>query len=377
VELNSSQKDDAREYLKRTAAELATKAARGERVSEHQVEELDRLARLIEIRDTDAPHRRTWWPAVAFGGALVIVSLLLFTHTRETAIELDLAVSELRFVLTEEQVVSGVLRISELGVSGLHEIQIPSVIRPGEVDVVTDDDNRGAVNIHGEPKQSGTVVLAPLMLPAGTNIGMRATGARTEYVLSLQPVDRELRVDVEGDISVAVAGSPAKSLQFGSPKPIVLRAAKGDVDLALTLPSTSQPFNSPELLVRDLSFTRVDQFLSPSKSLVRKASTILSGTLFLDSLNGQKYQLRPGEEIQFQESNGQIPLLRLENGQVRVRYYGRVRGMTTSSGEERRSLMPTYLEWMRARHGLSLFWGATLYLAGLIASALRWWGVRI
>jgi hypothetical protein len=52
-------------------------------------------------------------------------------------------------------------------------------------------------------------------------------------------------------------------------------------------------------------------------------------------------------------------------------------GMTTGSGEGRRTLMPTYLEWMRARHGVSLLWGTTLYLFGLIAGALRWWGVRL
>jgi len=91
-------------------------------------------------------------------------------------------------------------------------------------------------------------------------------------------------------------------------------------------------------------------------------STILSGTLFLESLDGEKRQLRPGEELEFWESSGEIRMLRLEDNQIAVRYHGRVRGMTTGSGEGLHSLMPTYLEWMRARHGLSLFWGATLYL---------------
>jgi hypothetical protein len=38
--------------------------------------------------------------------------------------------------------------------------------------------------------------------------------------------------------------------------------------------------------------------------------------------------------------------------------------------------MPTYLEWLKARHGLSLFWGTSLYLFGLAAAALRWFGVN-
>ena len=39
--------------------------------------------------------------------------------------------------------------------------------------------------------------------------------------------------------------------------------------------------------------------------------------------------------------------------------------------------MPTYLAWLKARHGLYLLWGTTLYLFGLIASLLRWWGLRL
>jgi hypothetical protein len=134
---------------------------------------------------------------------------------------------------------------------------------------------------------------------------------------------------------------------------------------------------APQLSVRGLSFARVDQFIGAGRSLVRRVSTILSGTLFLESLDGEKRQLRPGEELEFWESSGEIRMLRLEDNQIAVRYHGRVRGMTTGSGEGLHSLMPTYLEWMRARHGLSLFWGATLYLSGLIAGVLRWWGVRV
>jgi hypothetical protein len=35
--------------------------------------------------------------------------------------------------------------------------------------------------------------------------------------------------------------------------------------------------------------------------------------------------------------------------------------------------MPTWLEWLRARHGLSLLWGTALYLFGLAVGVLRWW----
>ena len=51
--------------------------------------------------------------------------------------------------------------------------------------------------------------------------------------------------------------------------------------------------------------------------------------------------------------------------------------VTAGWGHNRRSLMPTWLEWLRARHGLSLLWGSTVYIVGLLMGALRWFKVSL
>jgi hypothetical protein len=51
--------------------------------------------------------------------------------------------------------------------------------------------------------------------------------------------------------------------------------------------------------------------------------------------------------------------------------------MTTGAGEGHRSLMPTRLEWLQARHGLSLLWASSLYLMGIIGVVLHWWGIKL
>jgi len=376
--MGRGRKDQVREYLERESGALAAKAARGESIAADQVDALNRLARLIEIREAAAPRRRAWWAAGAFAGGLVIVTALLFARVAETDIEVDLLVSELRFAVAGEQVVLGLLRVSSLGVSGLHEIRVPSVSRPDDEKLDSDARDQAAVRVSAEggAKRPGTVALAPLILPADAIVALRTAESPREYVATFQAPGREVRADVEGAVSVLIAGSPARHLEFASPRPIVLRSGSGAVDLALTFPSVPQTPLAPQLSVRALSFSRVDQFVESRRSLVRRVSTILSGTLFLESLDGEKRQLRPGEELQFEESTGEIRAVRLEDSQISVRYHGRVQGMTTGSGEGHRSLMPTYLEWMRARHGLTLFWGATLYLSGLIAGVLRWWGIR-
>jgi hypothetical protein len=81
--------------------------------------------------------------------------------------------------------------------------------------------------------------------------------------------------------------------------------------------------------------------------------------------------------IHFEQVRGEIRTLRLQDNNIDLKFHGRVRGLGAGPEENPRSLMPTWLEWLRARHSLSLFWGAAIYLFGLIAGVLRWWGKPI
>jgi hypothetical protein len=142
----------------------------------------------------------------------------------------------------------------------------------------------------------------------------------------------------------------------------------------MVLPDKSAGMFSSQLSVSNLSLFHIDEFLDTDRTVIRRASTILSGTLYFAALNDQERKLRPGEMLHFVQSQGEFRTLRLQDDYIDLKFHGRVRGMGVGSGENRQSLMPTWLEWLRARHGLSLLWGTTLYLLGLIAAVLRWWG---
>ena len=169
---------------------------------------------------------------------------------------------------------------------------------------------------------------------------------------------------------------PLEQRDFASPRPVLLQAAPGLVDIDLTLADISHAAFVPQLQASDLSFSRIDEFHAEDQTLVRRLSTILSGTVYFEALNGLAYQLRPGR-LSVSAHRGLIRTLELHEDQIVVKFRGRVRGMRTGWGGAQRSLMPTYLAWLKARHGLYLLWGTTLYLFGLIASLLRWWGLRL
>ena len=376
--MSKAEKDPVRELLRRQSDVLAAKVVGGESLSDEEIAGVARLARLIEIRNSAAPPRRNWWAAGVLASTLAIVSVLLFVRVPETDVELDLTISGVRFTLAGDQVIAGAMRVAQLGVSGLREIQLPMDAAAGAGAVqISADQSAIRVSVNGSGKAPGMATLAPLSLSTGTSVGLQPIGSPYEYGLSIKAASVAMRVDVSGAVDLALAGSAPRHVEFRSPRPILLRGGQDDVDLDMTFPAaTPSPF-SPQLAVRDLALFRIDEFSEGNRSLVRRVSTVLSGTLFLESLNGEALHMRSGEALQFEKSDGEMRELRLEDNRIGLRYHGRVRGMTTGSGEGSRSLMPTYLEWLRARHGLSLLWGAALYLFGLVAGALRWWGIRL
>jgi hypothetical protein len=373
-----SDKDPLRELLKRELDAFAAEVAGTEgSMSADRIEMLNGLAKLIETRDSLRSKPRNWWPALVLAGTLVIVSVLLFARVRETEIELDISVAQLSFALANAQVLSGATDLSTLGVSGLRDVQLPNSQSSSGNEIAPAQSQEPVLFLtaSAEGQHHGNVTLAPLVLPSNAQVRLACSDVVNQYGLSLNTMNFKFEAAVYGAVTISLPGS-SKAFDFATPKQIVMQGGSQEVNLDLTFPSLPQSALSPQLEVREIGFTRIDQFLEPNQTLVKRLSTIVSGTLFLESLNGQAFPLRPGEELKFEHSQGEIRSLVLAAHHIDLKYRGRVTGMTAGTGDGRRSIMPTYLEWLKARHSLSLFWATSLYLFGLATAALRWFGVR-
>ena len=214
--------------------------------------------------------------------------------------------------------------------------------------------------------------------PAGaTDVWLRRGDGPKTYRLSLRNPQTAIQIDLLGPVQVSLAGAPPRAHDFTAPRAIVLHPAAGMVDLDLVFVDPDHPGVTPQVPVRSLAFSRINEFADRGVSIVRRLSTIVGGTLYMESLNGDKRALRPGEELRFSESAGEIRTIRLAGDALALSFHGRVRGMATGSEDSPRSLMPTWLEWLRARHGLTLLWGTTVYLFGLATALVRWLKVPV
>lgn len=376
--LPKSTLDQLRDLLRQQAEAASDEAAHsGGKISPGRVDELRRLAHLVEIYEAAQPQpaRKRWPVIVALGSTLLIVSVLLFARISETEIELDLTLSEVGFVLPKQQVLAETMGLSVLGVSGLREIQFLEARSSGDQTPQLSD--RVRLSIASSGKRQGSITLATLMLPSETRVWLRHNGAPHQYRLSMKGVNLELRADVHGLVDVGYPDRGAEQFDFVAPHPIHMLPGIDEVDLDLTLLDPGKSAFSPQVSITKLSLFQIDKFHGDKRSVVRRVSSILSGTLIFESLGQRELKLRPGEMIHFEQVHGEIRTLRLQDNNIDLKFHGRVRGLGAGSEENPRSLMPTWLEWLRARHSLSLFWGAAIYLFGLIAGVLRWWGKPI
>ncbi len=373
--------DRLRALLKERAQAVSDEAfENGGHVSEEHVADLERLGRLVKVYELaqEPPRRKRWPMAAALGATLLIASLLLFARVPRTDVELELAVSEVGFTLPAQQVLADVMDLSAIGVTGLEHLQLPPQggLANRFSEVVAGVEHSIRVSSVSDASRVGTVNLDALMLPAGTRVRLRHLETPRTYHLLLEGKGPDLRVSVHGPTQIGIPGAPAEDVDFAVPHSILLQPSDV-VEMNLTLPEASSTGFTPLLQLEDLSLFRIDEYTGAEGTVVRRVSAIQSGTIYFESLDGQARRLRPGQALHFDLVQGEIRTLQLDEDHITLHVRGRVRGMSTGAEENLRSLMPTYLDWLQARHGITLLWGTALYLFGLIAGVLRWWGMRV
>jgi hypothetical protein len=310
---------------------------------------------------------------------LAVISALLFLRIPETEIELDVKLSEITFTLATEQTISELTPLAALGVAGLREVHLPS---PSSLSskVFSSTDYNGYLGIRlipdtaVSPDAKGTITLSPLALDADYRIGVSATGIPREYRVALVGGPVILHAGINGRVRIDFLQDSDRAL-YSSPRQIVMRSISDGADLDVMLRDTPLPFFSRRILVKDIRFSQVEQYIDLRRTLVRSVSTIKEGALYRNSLNGEKLVLRSGEMLSLSIAAGEIVALEPGTDSLRLHLFARVRDLTAGFGEGERSLMPTYLEWLQAQHRLSLFWAASLYVFGTGLAILRWWGV--
>jgi hypothetical protein len=362
------------ELVERHTRELLDEAVlSGGTIARPRLEALVDLRTLAEMQPRQVRPSRRWIPALVMVLTLILMSGLLFIRVPTTEIELEMQATGVTFrVPTLQPLIEGT-PLALLGADGLRRIRVAGDSRHAEQVLVMEQADEGFVRLSSrrDGTRDGTITLAGIALPAMTIGSLRYAGVPNRFRLSLAAADLDVRADVQGPVTAAVAGAGVEEMDFDVPEAVDFRGGR-ETSLDLKFRDVDDSGFSQQFQVDDLSFIRIDERRDTENSVVRELSTVLSGTLYMESLNGEKRELRAAELLQFKGVVGDILALRVMPDRVSLRFQGQVSDIVGGTPQSRRSLMPTLLEWARAQHGVSLLWGGSLYMFGIVVSLLRW-----
>jgi len=319
-----------------------------------------------------SPRPNRWLPATIFAVTLVVASVLLFTRVPTTTIEFGGTFTGLGFVSAIEQPLNRPLDVTAIGVAGLKGAQLPD-------EAALQDAGVPAVRIGIDSTKDGkrgSIVVDRIVVPAGTHVWLSRTDLPRQYRISLRsaaPVPVRLHADVMGTVAIAPANAPATTTTLRAPRPVDFTGTTSALDVDLTLAPVAGAPRWQQIEARDLQVYRVENEQDSDRPLARPVSTVLSGSIFYESVGGTERKLRPGEMLRFGGASGTFLTLDLRDDGIAATFQGDVRELRTGAGEHPRSLMPTLLDWLRQRQGLSLLWGTALYLFGVVTTFRKWW----
>ena len=327
------------------------------------------------VRPAAAPALATtnrWIPAAVFVTTLIVASVLLFIRVSTTPIELTGTFTGLGFTSAQSQPLGRPLRVVALGAAGVKGARLPEeVTHDGSATAL-----RVAVDATADAKEAGSIVVDRIVVPEGTGVWLARTDVPRQYRLSLRPpasASIEVHADVTGAATFAPSGARATTATLRAPRAVDFTSSGGALDLDLTLAPGSAAPRWEQIAARDLRVHRVDDQQDAARPLARPVSTIQSGSVYFEALGGTERKLRTGEMLRFGAASGTFLTLDLRDEGIAATFQGDVREMRSGAGDDPRSLMPTLLEWLRKRQGLSLLWGTALYLSGIALTLRKWW----
>jgi hypothetical protein len=324
------------------------------------IDEIDSYSRILEAMGP--PKRRPDWiaPAAVAFVCIAVAGLLWSVKVPRTSISMAAQTGTMRFSLSRPWHVENAFRSPRMHFERLSTIQAPNLglslnepspdawfeLRGGTVDLQTLDIARGArVEIDNDPGE----------------MDIYAGGARLSG-----------RLTVAGNVTVTAgprAGETTvnRSYQLEIPETVefaVLQPQRIPSRLSVHAPAD---WSLGRLSVEDLDFVR-EEIRGAGERLL--TSGVKSGTLRFDDTSWPEVALREGDVVGIRPTESAVLTTRGAGDAIHVTLSGLVSSVRVGDVASQRNLAPSYLEYLYGKKSLGFFWGAIVFLWGLI------WSVR-
>jgi hypothetical protein len=376
--ISESKEENVRKYIHDEAQSLRDEAfSTKQPIPPEKVEALERLYRIANMSKVTQPPppkpaRKRWLTVALLGVVLLGISGLHKWKLSATDIQMDLIVTDVRFMLSEAwPLIEKMVLSSELGVFVLREIQFSDAENRGMQTFTAPEGMAVRLTVKSTERISGSLTFTDLQIPAQTEVWVNQTDVTNQYRLVLTAPEKEtftLTLGVQGEIE-ALLPKTVEQFLYAKPGAIRMQSASNQLILDISLLPGNQLIFPTQLSVSDLALLRIDR----SKSRDREVSTVQSGTLYFSSFNNREYKLRTGEKLRFDQANGLIQRLTLKDDLIAVQFYGDVSGMRAGWEKHPQNLMPSHLEWFRTRPWFTVIVSTGISLFVFILGIVKWW----
>lgn len=225
---------------------------------------------------------------------------------------------------------------------------------------------------HSHDGRPVAIYVDPVRVPPGAQVHLanNAQGPVTVRIVSLgAPID----IGWEGNAEISVIGDLPHWIELGSVRHLHLSVDE-EVEIAFEPTESSSRVVIAESRISAFSVDRIESILTGPNPVIGEVSSIMEGTVRIDSTGGQVLKLRKGDHIHFRGVDGVLQQIEIDDRGLWFRFSGTVEGLTMGTSPHRRNVMPRMLTWLFAQEELRLIAGALLAGGGLITSILqRFW----
>jgi hypothetical protein len=270
-------------------------------------------------------------------------------------------------------------KLKSIGVSGSEEVSLPAIgDRPQET-------ARNAapfrVMAAADEKSPGSVSIAPIHVGKSTVVTLTPVSKDScRLHLKAEPGSPiRLEIFLHGTVLIEGLDRPRATAALRVPRSIAVKSGSAplDIDVEFLAERDQAPALVPMLPIDRLGLWRVEEFSDGAETRTRVVSSLMSGTLFFQALDGHQRQLRENESLRPSGLKGVLRSTRLKGEAVALRYDGEVRGLLSGPEQHASNLMPSWLEFLRAQRPVALLWGAAMYCFGIVMAGLKWLKVKV
>jgi hypothetical protein len=334
-----------------------------------QAEHFERLARLLSARaifQRSIRRRLLVWPlCILFIASLV--GVLALSHIGETEVDMRVLVTSASFTTTSAGQFTPPGSLARLTIQGSTTVDLPRADdRPETFEI-------DHAPLHVARSTNGQLNAQSFEFTAGSPIDVSFRPDRG-ILLYVGADGASFAATVFGSMHVMV-GSINEDRKYVNATPLVAQS-KRDVGVLIDMPDVPQCIVCRPVSISRVAFRESDT--RPDDLAVLSSSAIDSGTVHFIEV-ALDYDLHHGERLRLTLSPKRISEVRQiridpKDNTIQVALHAWVTEVQAGTSSNRVNLMPTFLEWLRGRHGPEAAWATLAGLVAALETVRRWVG---